>query len=55
MLAAARQWGKLGERLPDACANISKNPRKQVARFLDADELVRLGWALDTLRFILRA
>ena len=28
MLAAARQWGELGEHVPDACANIVKNPPK---------------------------
>ena len=47
MLAAARQWGELGEHVPDACANIVKNPRKPVARFLDRDELERLGTVLD--------
>ena len=47
MLAAARQWGELGEHVPDACANIVKNPRKPVARFLDRDELERLGKVLD--------
>ena len=47
MLAAARQWGELGEHVPDACANIVKNPRRPVARFLDRDELERLGSVLD--------
>ena len=47
MLATARQWGELGEHVPDACANIVKNPRKPVARFLDRDELERLGKVLD--------
>ena len=47
MLAAARQWGELGEHVPDACANIVKNPRRPVARFLDRDELERLGKVLD--------
>ena len=47
MLAAARQWGELGEHVPDACANIVKNPRRPVARFLDRDELERLGTVLD--------
>ena len=47
MLAAARQWGELGEHVPDACANIVKNPRRPVARFLDRDELERLGRVLD--------
>ena len=48
MLAAARQWGELGEHVPDACANIVKNPRRPVARFLDRDELERLGRVLDS-------
>ncbi len=30
------------------CLGIAKNPRKKLARFLDADELARLGRALDT-------
>lgn len=47
MLVAARQWGELGENVPDACANIVKNPRRPVARFLDRDELERLGNVLD--------
>jgi len=29
------------------CLGIAMNPRKQVARFLDTDELARLGRALD--------
>ena len=47
MLAAARQWGELGEHVPDACANIAKNPRRPVARFLRRDELERLGAVLE--------
>ncbi|MDE0377851.1 MAG: integrase arm-type DNA-binding domain-containing protein [Rhodospirillales bacterium] len=47
MLAAARQWGELEEHVPDACANIVKNPRRPEARFLDSDELERLGKVLD--------
>ena len=47
MLAAARQWGELGEHVPDSCANIVKNPRRPVARFLDYAELERLGNVLD--------
>ena len=47
MLGAARQWGELGAHVPDACANIAKNPRRPVARFLDREELQRLGAALD--------
>ena len=27
MLAYARQWGDVGEHVPDACANIVRNPR----------------------------
>ena len=47
MLASARQWGELGEHVPDACANIVMNPRRPVARFLSRDELQRLGDVLD--------
>ena len=47
MLASARQWGDLGEHVPDACANIVRNPRRPVARYLDHAELERLGAALD--------
>ena len=47
MLAAARQWGELDEHVPDACANIVKNPRRPVARFLSREQLQRLGAALD--------
>ena len=47
MLRTARQWGDLGERIPDACANIVKNPRRPVARYLDGAELRRLGTKLD--------
>ena len=47
MLAAARQWGEIGEHVPDACANIVKNPRRPVARYLDHAELERLGAQLD--------
>ena len=50
MLAAARQWGELAPHLPDACANIAKNPRRPVARYLDREELQRLGAALDRHR-----
>ena len=42
MLNAARQWGELGESVPDACANIVKNPRRPVARYLNREELNRL-------------
>ena len=50
MLAAARQWGEIGEHVPDACANIVKNPRRPVARYLDRAELERLGAVLDRHR-----
>ena len=50
MLAAARQWGEIGEQFPDACANILKNPRRPVARYLDREELKRLGAVLDRHR-----
>lgn len=46
MLQAARQWGDIGEQVPDACANIVKNPRP-VVRYLDRMELERLGAVLD--------
>lgn len=50
MLASARQWGDLGEHVPDACANIVRNPRRPVARYLDQAELERLGAVLDRRR-----
>ncbi len=50
MLATARQWGDLGEHVPDACANIARNPRRPVARHLDRAELKRLGAVLDRRR-----
>ena len=30
MLTAARQWGELAEHVPNACANIVRNPRRPV-------------------------
>ncbi len=48
MLKTARKWGELGEHVPDACANIVRNPKKVVARYLDEDELARLGAVLDS-------
>ena len=33
--------------MPDACANIVRNPRRSVARYLGRSELERLGAALD--------
>ncbi len=50
MLKSARQWGDLSGHVPDACANIAKNPRRPVARYLDRVELERLGAALDQHR-----
>ncbi len=46
MMFRAEEWG-LRERGTNPCLGIAKNPKKQVARFLDADELARLGRALD--------
>ena len=46
MMNRAEEWG-LRERGSNPCFGIAKNPRKQVARFLDTDELARLGRALD--------
>ncbi len=50
MLGTARQWGDICEHVPDACANIVKNPRKPVARYLSREELERLGAVLDRRR-----
>ena len=47
MLVSARQWGELADHVPNACANIVKNPRRPVARYLDHAELKRLGRVLD--------
>ena len=47
MLVSARQWGELADHVPNACANIVKNPRRPVARYLDLAELQRLGRVLD--------
>ncbi len=46
MMFRAEEWG-LRERDTNPCLGIAKNPRNSVARFLDADELSRLGRALD--------
>ena len=46
MMNRAEEWG-LRERGTNPCLNIAKNPRNNVARFLDAEELARLGCALD--------
>ncbi len=45
MMFRAEEWG-LRERDTNPCLGIAMNPRKQVARFLDTDELARLGRAL---------
>ena len=47
MMFRAEEWG-LRERGSNPCLGIARNPRNNVARFLDADELARLGRALDT-------
>ncbi len=46
MMFRAEEWG-LRERGTNPCLGIAKNPRNHVARFLDMDELARLGRALD--------
>ena len=46
MMFRAEEWG-LRERGTNPCLGIAKNPRNRIARFLDADELARLGCALD--------
>ena len=46
MMNRAEEWG-LRERNTNPCLGIAKNPRNNVARFLDTDELARLGRALD--------
>ena len=46
MMNRAEEW-ELRERGTNPCLGIAKNPRNNVARFLDADELSRLGRALD--------
>ncbi len=47
MMFRAEEWG-LRERDSNPCLGIARNPAKRVARFLDADELARLGRALDS-------
>ncbi len=47
MMFKAEEWGWRA-RDTNPCLGIRKNPRRKVARFLDADELERLGRALDT-------
>ena len=46
MMFRAEEWG-LRERDGNPCLGIRKNPRNHVARFLDMEELGRLGRALD--------
>ena len=46
MMFRAEEWG-WRERDSNPCLGIQKNPRNHVARFLDTDELARLGRALD--------
>ena len=46
MMFRAEEWG-LRERGSNPCLGIRKNPRRNIARFLDTDELARLGRALD--------
>ena len=46
MMNRAEEWG-LRERGSNPCLGIAKNPRNNIARFLDTDELARLGRALD--------
>ena len=46
MMNRAEEWG-LRERGSNPCLGIARNPGNNVARFLDADELARLGRALD--------
>ncbi len=47
MLWAAGQWGHLGAQVPDVCVSLVKNPRKPVARYLNREEVERLGAVLD--------
>ena len=46
MMNRAEEWG-FRERGTNPCLGIRKNPRRNIARFLDRDELARLGKALD--------
>ena len=45
MMFRAEEWG-LRERGANPCLGIARNPGKRIARFLDIDELARLGRAL---------
>ena len=46
MMYRAEEWG-FRERGTNPCLGIRKNPKRNIARFLDRDELARLGKALD--------
>ncbi len=46
MMFRAEEWGRR-ERGTNPCLGIRHNPKRSVARFLDTDELARLGHALD--------
>ena len=46
MMYRAEEWG-FRDRGTNPCLGIRKNPRRNIARFLDRDELARLGKALD--------
>ena len=46
MMFRAEECG-FRERGTNPCVGIKKNPRRDIARFLDTDELARLGRALD--------
>ena len=46
MMFRAEDWG-FRDRGTNPCVGIRKNPRRNIARFLDSDELARLGKALD--------
>ena len=46
MMFRAEEWGRR-ERGTNPCLGIAWNPRKKIARFLDTDDLARLGRALD--------
>ena len=46
MMFRAEEWGRR-ERGTNPCLGIRHNPRRRIARFLDTDELARLGRALD--------
>ena len=46
MLSRAEEWG-MRERGTNPCIGIAKNPGKKVARFLDTEEMKRLGRTLE--------